>query len=111
MKSNSAKNVSSSPLARLQNWYAAECNEDWEHSYGITIETLDNPGWLLFIDLVDTSLESASLAPTKASMSDSDWVQVEISEGRFRGTGGVTNLEQLIELFFELVVDAHKVRP
>jgi len=102
MKSRPTKECSSSPLARLQSWYAAECNEDWEHSYGITIETLDNPGWLLTIDLVDTSLEGVSLARVKSGTSDSDWVQVEITEGRFRGTGGATNLEQLIDLFSSL---------
>lgn len=32
-------------LGRLERWYAAQCNGDWEHTYGITIETLDNPGW------------------------------------------------------------------
>ena len=28
----------------IEKWYANNCNGDWEHSYGITIETLDNPG-------------------------------------------------------------------
>jgi Immunity protein 53 len=107
-KTRDAKTISSSPLSRLQDWYVSECNGDWEHSCGITIETLDNPGWLLSVDLTDTSLESASLAPTKSNISDSDWTRVEITEGRFKGTGGATNLEQLIELFFALVVDAHR---
>ena len=113
MESNFAKYVKeipSSTFDRLQNWYASECNEDWDHSYGITIETLDNPGWLLSIDLADTSLEYASLARTRSTISDSNWTVVEITEGKFMGTGGATNLAQLIKLFFELVVDAHHVR-
>jgi hypothetical protein len=30
-------------LERLERWYAAQCNGDWKHTYGITLETLDNP--------------------------------------------------------------------
>ncbi|GHB54781.1 hypothetical protein GCM10010331_48120 [Streptomyces xanthochromogenes] len=32
-------------LDRLQSWYSAQCNGDWEHEWGIKIDTLDNPGW------------------------------------------------------------------
>jgi hypothetical protein len=34
----------------LTQWYLAQCNEDWEHSYGVAIGTLDNPGWSLEVD-------------------------------------------------------------
>src|ERR1700722_12742042 len=40
----------------LQRWYKIHCNGDWEHSYGIQIDTLDNPGWTITIDLQDTDL-------------------------------------------------------
>ncbi|UCH44768.1 MAG: hypothetical protein JSV11_10785 [Nitrospiraceae bacterium] len=36
---------------RLNRWYINQCNGDWEHQYGIVIETLDNPGWRVKIDL------------------------------------------------------------
>lgn len=29
----------------LQKWYKSQCDGDWEHEYGIKIETVDNPGW------------------------------------------------------------------
>lgn len=41
----------------LIDWYRSECNGDWEHAYGIQIDTIDNPGWSLKIDLLETSLE------------------------------------------------------
>jgi hypothetical protein len=28
----------------LEAWYASRCDGEWEHGYGISIETLDNPG-------------------------------------------------------------------
>ncbi|MGP3934424.1 Imm53 family immunity protein [Nonomuraea sp. KM88] len=48
-------------LVFLQSWYASCSNDGWEHGYGITIDTLDNPGWRLKIDLVDTPLAGVSL--------------------------------------------------
>src|SRR5687768_6013127 len=38
----------------LANWYAAQCDDEWEHEFGIRLQTLDNPGWNLQIDLVGT---------------------------------------------------------
>lgn len=38
----------------LEAWYQQNCDGYWEHSYGIEIETLDNPGWHVKIDLRET---------------------------------------------------------
>ena len=29
----------------LEEWYVSNCDGDWEHTFGITINTIDNPGW------------------------------------------------------------------
>jgi hypothetical protein len=34
-------------IERIQKWYLEQCNGDWEHSYGIEITTMDNPGWYI----------------------------------------------------------------
>jgi hypothetical protein len=34
-------------LPRLSRWYAAHCSGEWEHQYGVSIQTIDNPGWLV----------------------------------------------------------------
>jgi hypothetical protein len=44
----------SNAILQLQQWYEAQCNGDWEHQYGVSIDTLDNPGWRVEIDLKDT---------------------------------------------------------
>ncbi|CAN5332574.1 hypothetical protein BH18ACI2_BH18ACI2_12670 [soil metagenome] len=54
-----------SVLADLQKWYESQCNEDWEHQYGVTIGTLDNPGWTVTIDLVNTDLEGREFEEAK----------------------------------------------
>ncbi|WP_251007502.1 immunity 53 family protein [Sphingobium sp. BHU LFT2] len=41
----------------LSQWYLAQCDGDWEHSYGVKIDTLDNPGWTIKINLTDTPMQ------------------------------------------------------
>jgi len=42
-------------LEKLQNWYIQQIDGDWKHTYGIKIDTLDNPVWLLEVDLAETN--------------------------------------------------------
>ncbi|HEL7629468.1 hypothetical protein A7X93_17015 [Stenotrophomonas maltophilia] len=86
-------------IALLQKWYSNHCDEDWEHSYGIKIDTLDNPGWILTVDLVDTELSEYSLPRTRIDRSAVDWIQSEISDGRYIACGGVLNLEEIVLQF------------
>ena len=66
-------------LPWLQNWYAAQCDGDWEHHYGITIQTLDNPGWLVVINLAETPLEDATFQPVDESYrSEENWVDCRV---------------------------------
>jgi len=45
----------------IQRWFADQCDGEWEHSHGITIGTVDNPGWSIEIDLDETSLSDREL--------------------------------------------------
>lgn len=49
--------MSDDNLNWLAAWYPTQCDNDWEHSYGVKIDTLDDPGWTITIDLTDTSLQ------------------------------------------------------
>ncbi len=40
----------------IEKWYLSMCDGEWEHFYGIKIDTLDNPGWIVRIDILDTEL-------------------------------------------------------
>lgn len=90
-----------SALQRIQDWYARECNGDWEHSYGVKIETLDNPGWIVRIDLVETSLFNVSFSPTERGDSETgqDWLRLKTDGKVFTGAGGVGNLEEILHAF------------
>lgn len=36
-------------LNALEQYYQEKCDGTWEHSYGFTLESCDNPGWMLNI--------------------------------------------------------------
>ena len=61
-------------IQKLQLWYRKQCNEDWEHQYGVSIDTLDHPGWTVVIDLVDTDLQSMQMPLIVEERDEDDWV-------------------------------------
>jgi hypothetical protein len=95
-------------LQRLQAWYAAQCNGDWEHQRGIQIESLDNPGWWIKIDLAGTALAGKPFKPVRYGLSDDKmthnaiWYCCEVKEGRmFDAAGDPTQLEPLLNRFLD----------
>ena len=89
----------SSGLEFLGNWYRAQCNGYWEHANGITIETLDSPGWMVTIDLAETKLEDRPMQPLCQERSDNDWMNCLVEGGQFRGQGDSTKLGDILEVF------------
>lgn len=92
-------------LERLQAWYAEQCDELWEHSYGITINSCDNPGWWVHIDLKGTSLENAPFARIAENVDDAGfqqgprWLDCKITDGVWDGAGDETTLERILGVF------------
>jgi hypothetical protein len=89
----------SNVLTELQQWYASNCNGDWEHSYGIKIDTLDNPGWVLRIDIEETNLQNYSFVSINIDNNDDDWYVCNVSKNKFEASGDPTKLNKLIEIF------------
>jgi hypothetical protein len=90
-------------MLKLQEWYQAQCNGDWEHSFGVKIDTLDNPGWVVSIDLKETSWEWTVNPLKRRENSDADWMQYEFADAKFTGAGGIGNLAEIVEAFFEVI--------
>jgi hypothetical protein len=86
----------------LQRWYVNQCDGDWEHENGIIIETLDNPGWSISIDLKNTGLEGIKIPYTLKEVSDEDWVGYSIEDNVFKAAGGPYKLNRIIEIFKEI---------
>lgn len=94
-------------LAELQDWYRSQCDGDWEHSEGISIDTLDNPGWEIEISLQGTELEWRSFPEhsygvgKNADTSGDDWLSCKVEEKVFKGFGGPYKLEEMIKIFLD----------
>ena len=86
-------------LKWLENWYSSNCDGDWEHLYGIKIGTLDNPGWSVEINLLETVLEDRGFERIKIDNSDDDWVFCWVEEGKFNGAGDPGKLTVILEIF------------
>jgi hypothetical protein len=88
-----------SELADLQDWDASVCDGEWEESYGVTIETLDNPGWNIEIDLIGTYLEGIVMAPVQVDRGEHDWLRCNVDDGKFIAFGGPRNLVEIVGHF------------
>ncbi|MCA6123259.1 hypothetical protein J6500_15340 [Bradyrhizobium sp. WSM 1704] len=44
-------------ISSLCAWYARQCTNEWHEDRGVKIDTLDNPGWSLKIDLRGTVIQ------------------------------------------------------
>ncbi|MEK4057243.1 immunity 53 family protein [Paenibacillus sp. FSL F4-0087] len=87
-------------LTWVQNWYYENCYGDWEHSYGVKIDTVDNPGWSVEINLTDTYLENVPFESIEEERNDQDWFYCIVRDGVFHGAGGAMNLEEIL-IYFE----------
>lgn len=83
----------------LQSWYKLQCNGEWEHQCGITLESLDNPGWRIQISLAETDLENEGFARVDFEASDSDWYHCWVEEKTFHGACSSDNLNKIFEIF------------
>ncbi len=92
-----------SAIGWLQDWYLSQCNDDWEHQFGIKVETLDNPGWKIEIDLSETELSEASFAPQRIERSANDWISCKVVDDKFQAACGPRNLTETLELFRQWV--------
>jgi hypothetical protein len=81
----------------LQTWYVSQCNGNWEHHYGISISTLDNPGWRVKIDL--SGISPASYERRETHRGEDDWCVTWIENDTFHAACGPTNLGEALHDF------------
>jgi hypothetical protein len=86
-------------LRELQRWYISQCNGIWEHSFGVTIDNLDNPGWSVKIDLADTPLSGQNFSEVRLLEHETDWFECRVRDGKFEGLGGPLMLEEILKTF------------
>ena len=90
-------------LLRLQEWFRSRCDGEWEHGHGVSIGTLDNPGWSVEIDLADTPWENTIWDDLIFENSPNDWVNCSKKGAEFKGYGDGSKLEYILMHFLDLV--------
>ena len=60
----------------LQGWYEVQCNGIWEHSFGIEVVNIDNPGWK--VKITGASLKRSGLVSVERD--ESDWIRIAASD-------------------------------
>ena len=92
-------------LQTLVDWHQRHCDGSWEHRCGIRLETLDNPGWLLTVDLAGTELESEGMTEVREGLGPSGhpvapcWIHCFVKDQKFLGACDPSQVDRLFEVF------------
>jgi hypothetical protein len=86
-------------LSALERCYASQCNGEWEHGYGVRIDTLDNPGWHVRIALHDTKKQDAKLERVSVKRGKNNWISYWAKDKEFQIACGPENLSAAIDIF------------
>lgn len=90
-------------MKTLEKWYSERCNGDWEHQGGVTISTLDNPGWSVEIAFDDLEVNQLSVVSQFSfERSEGDFAIFSYDETRniVAFWCGAHNLEEAFDVFF-----------
>ncbi len=96
-------NETQNDLVWLQEWYRSVCNGDREHSHGIQIQTIDNPGWKFVVSLEETEWENAVWESQMVENSPNDWYILGIKDQKFLATGDPSKLDFFLRTFREFI--------
>jgi Immunity protein 53 len=92
-------------LTRIQNWFITNCDGDWEHSNGIAFNTLDNPGWTIKIDLIDTCLENLEYEK-QIDNGTFDWLFIKATDKVYKASGDPSKLTTILKIFLDDLIPA-----
>jgi hypothetical protein len=109
--------MSADVLARLSRWYTAQCDGDWEHHQGISIQSCDNPGWWVKINLKGANVADRPFTPIRLNVGDDghvlpdpkvdhyapipSWLHCHIQDGVWHGAGNETRLHEILTIFVD----------
>lgn len=87
-------------ISWLTDWYSGHCDGRWEHDYGVKIDTLDNPGWSIVIDLTGTGLEIVPFDEQSFNLDDdAAWWVCKRENNAFVAFCGATQLSDVLGVF------------
>lgn len=92
-------------LKWIQKWFFEQCDGDWEHGYGIQLETIDNPGWSVKIRVENTNVQEKLFKSVTIERTEMDWIHCKTDYDQerdgfyFVAYGGPENLEEILAVF------------
>ena len=87
-------------LAFITEWYQRHCDGDWEHDFGVSVDTIDNPGWSVNVDLVGTELENMVVDWIKDGAEDDEvWLFWRSTGVKFEAACGAGDLDRALKAF------------
>ncbi|EMO43853.1 Imm53 family immunity protein [Leptospira santarosai] len=88
----------------LMEWYQSQCDGDWEHEYGIEINTNGDRGWQVKIEVNFTELDGVVINHTLIQQGLNDWYSFSLKDGKFLAEGDPKKLSIILEKFKEIWV-------
>ncbi len=84
----------------LTEWFAWQCDGDWEHSYGVSIRNNDGQSWSFKIRFGDTELENQPFKTVDIRRSEKDWISCLMTyRDIIEGSSGLLNLPEMLKIF------------
>jgi hypothetical protein len=90
-------------LMKLDEWYVEQCDGVWEHGSGIEITSVDNPGWMVTINLRDTSFQDTPFNSIYVNNGKTDWLNCLKKDDEFSGAGDPSKLPVILQHFLTFV--------
>lgn len=96
-----------STLARVQDWFASQCDGEWEQTRGVSIGSCDNPGWWVKVNLAGTTLagqefrEIAEGVDAQRFAQNRFWISCRVEGSIWHGAGDATQLERILAIFLD----------
>ena len=90
----------------LQQWYRSQFNGKGDQHFGISITTLDNPGWHLIINLKGTKYEGKTFRTIEKNLdTEIDWYFCSLEDDKFDAACGPKNLSDVLEIFKNWIIN------
>ena len=88
-------------VEELQQWYYEQCDGEWEHNYGVSINTLDNPGWHVKIEVKDTFNHMPSSKYFNKETDENNWIACRFDGKTFEGNGDQFKHVMILSIFLK----------
>jgi len=88
-------------LHRLETWCSNQAGGLWDRGCALRIETLDDPGWRVSIDLRGTELIARSYDELRDLCPGEGWMHCRVRNGYFEGCGGPFKLDEILGHFLD----------